>query len=86
MSGEQNKNATLACSSYAALRHGGAPPSRARSQLGLPKRVAFELEQLFRKRCGAGPGGMRPKFARHEQHVRAVLKGGGFPVLPERRR
>ena len=76
---EHTTNTTIASVSYVALRHGGAPPARARAQLGLSPRVGFELEQLFRKRKGRP---LRPRFARDDLHVRAVLRAGGFPVLP----
>jgi len=38
------------------------------------------LEAQFQVRR---PGGerMRPRFARHEKHVAAVLAAGGYPVL-----
>ncbi|HEY8572753.1 hypothetical protein [Phenylobacterium sp.] len=75
-------NTTIASACYAALRHGGAPPVDARAQLGLGRRVAFELELFFHGRFG---GPMRPRFARHHRHVTAVLAEGGFPVMPERR-
>jgi hypothetical protein len=73
----------IAGAAYAALRHGGAPPERARAQLSLGRRQALELEALFRKRSDFP---MRPRFCRHDAHVGAVLAEGGFPVLPERRR
>jgi hypothetical protein len=78
--------ATLASKSYAALRHGGAPPDRARAQLGLKPAVAARLEKMFHAKAGGGADAMKPRFARHAEHVAAVLKAGGFPVLRERRR
>ena len=67
---------------YAALRYSGASPSRAQNELALAPRRADQLEALFRlRRPGKGPDEARPKFARHETHVRAVLKAGGYPVL-----
>jgi hypothetical protein len=77
---------TLTSKSYAALRHGGAPPWLARAQLGLKPRVATRLETLFLARRDGGHDPMRPRFARHAAHVAAVMQQGGFPVLPERRR
>lgn len=77
---------TLTSKSYAALRHGGAPPWRAQAQLGLKARVAVRLEKMFQARRGGSHDPMRPRFARHAAHVAAVLRQGGFPVLPERRR
>jgi hypothetical protein len=76
-------NTTIASAAYAALRQGGAPPAHASAQLGLGRRVSRELETWFRARRG---GAVRPRFARHERHVAAVLAEGGFPALPERRR
>lgn len=39
------------------------------------------LEAWFRRRGGGpGPDAMRPSFARHAAHVRAVLGEGGYPV------
>jgi hypothetical protein len=76
-------SATLASRSYAALRQEGAPPWRARSELGLQAAAAARFERLFQARTGI-PG--KPRFARHRQHVAAVLAEGGYPVLPERRR
>ena len=76
-----------ASASYAALRHGGAPPAHAQAQLGLDRKVGHTLEQLFRSHRGGGVDDpMKPRFARHEAHVRAVLVECEFPVLPERRR
>lgn len=76
-------NTTIASAAYAALRQGGAPPAHASAQLGVGRRVGRELEAWFRTRRG---GIVRPRFARHDRHVEAVLAEGGYPVLPERRR
>lgn len=76
-------NTTMASAAYAALRHGGAPPAHASAQLGLTRRVSRELETWLHARRG---GPQRPRFARDERHLSAVLAQGGFPVLPERRR
>jgi hypothetical protein len=76
-------NTTIASAVYAALRQGGAPPAHASAQLGLDRSIGGELETWFRTRRG---GIVRPRFARHDRHVAAVLAAGGFPVLPERRR
>ena len=75
----------FASASYAACRHGGAPPDIVRVQLELPAETAAELERLFRARPGGGPGLMRPRFARHAAHVEAVMAQGGYPALPARR-
>jgi len=77
---------TLASAAYAALRYQGAPPAGASAALGLAKATAFRLERLFQARPGGGADPMRPRFARHAAHVRAVLGQGGYPTLPERRR
>jgi hypothetical protein len=79
---EQNTN-IIAGAAYAALRHGGAPPERARAQLSLGRGQAIKLEALFRRRRDFP---MRPRFCRHDLHVEAALAQGGCPVLPERRR
>jgi hypothetical protein len=76
----------LASASYAALRYEGAPPPRAQAALDLSPAAAARLERLFQARPGGGTDPMRPRFARHSAHVRAVLAQGGFPVLPERPR
>jgi hypothetical protein len=68
------------------LRHGGCPPGAARAQLGLTASVATRLERLFQRKPGGGPDPMRPRFARHEAHVAAVMAHGGYRNLPERRR
>ncbi len=74
----------LASASYAACRFGGAPPDIAQVQLALPAETATELERLFRARPGGGAHAMRPRFARHEAHVEAVIAMGGYPALAER--
>ena len=76
----------LASASYAACRHGGAPPDLVRVELELPPEIAARLERLFRARSGGGVDAMRPAFARHEAHVRAVMAQGGYPVLADRGR
>ena len=76
----------LASASYAVLRYEGVPPPRVRATLGLPEETAARLERLFQARPGGGTDPMRPRFARHAAHVRAVGAEGGYPVLGERRR
>ena len=71
----------LARASYAVSRRGGRPPELARAELGLPAEVAAGLERLFRSLGGGGPDPMRPRFARHRAHVRAVLAQGGYPAI-----
>ena len=67
---------------YAVLRHGGASQARARAELALSGAKAQALEALFRVRPpGRGMDAMRPRFARHAEHVAAVTAAGGFPVL-----
>ena len=75
----------LASASYAACCFGGAPPDIVRVQLELPAETAVELERLFRARPGGGAHAMRPRFARHEAHLQAVMAEGGYPALAERR-
>jgi hypothetical protein len=77
---------SLAGASYAVCRHGGAPPELVRVELELPAEAAARLERLFRARAGGSGDAMRPRYARHEAHVRAVNDQGGYPVLTERRR
>lgn len=68
---------------YAALRHGGASQTRARAELALSAESAAALEARFRiRRPGQGADAMRPRFARHQAHVAAVLAQGGYPVIP----
>jgi hypothetical protein len=85
---EQITRTTSASIGYAALRHGGAPAWRAAAELGLEPTRAKRLEQLFRAaRSGEGPDDpMRPRYARNGRHVADVLREGGFPVLPGRKR
>ena len=71
----------FASASYAALRHEGFSPPRVRAELGLAEGRARKLERLFQARPGGGTDPMRPRFARHGMHVRAVAAAGGFPVL-----
>ena len=78
MEREQNTNPIVASAAYAALRQGGAPPDHARAQLGLRPPVAAALETCFLARQGAA--------ARHEPHVRDVLRAGGFPDCGRRQR
>jgi hypothetical protein len=68
--------------SYAALRWGGASQERARLELGLTPGRAQQLEALFGvRRPGRDGSPMRPRFARHEGHVAAVMAAGGCPAL-----
>jgi len=68
--------------SYNVLRRGGASQGRACAELGVSSGRGQALEALFRGlRGGRGPDAMRPRFARHEPHVAAVLAAGGYPVL-----
>lgn len=67
---------------YAALRHGGASQARARAELAIGDDQAVWLEGIFRRAPpGRGMDAMRPRYARHAQHVAAVLALGGFPAL-----
>ena len=43
--------------------------------------TANRFEQLFQRRPRGGQDPMRPRFARHEAHVAAVMAAGGYPVL-----
>lgn len=67
---------------YAALRHGGASQGRARAELAIGDDQAVWLEGVFRRAPpGRGMDAMRPRFARHDQHVEAASAAGGFPAL-----
>jgi hypothetical protein len=71
---------------YAALRQIGTPAGRAMTELGLGVRLARRMEASFRARTHRGGGDLQlPKFARHEEHVAAVLAEGGFCAFSERR-
>lgn len=77
----KSPSSTLASASYAASRHGGTPPDLVRIELDLPAATAARLERLFRAKPGGGADAMRPRFARHSAHVRAVIAEGGYPIL-----
>jgi hypothetical protein len=77
---------SLAGASYAVCRHGGAPPDLVRVELDLPAEAAARLERLFRARPGSSGDAMRPRYARHDAHVRAINDQGGYPVLTGRER
>lgn len=69
-------------STYAALRYGGASQARARAELAITPDHARKLEAVFNvPRPGKLMDRMRPRFARHEAHVSAVLAGGGYPAI-----
>ena len=87
MSREQTQHHINASAGYAALRHGGAPASRAAAELRLDTARALRLEQMFQARRGGGPDDpMKPRYARNGRHVADVLLEGGFPVLPAKKR
>ena len=77
------RKSTLASRSYAALRYEGMPPPGACAVLGLAQATADQLERLFLANPGGGDDPMRPRFARHDQHVNAVVAEGGYPVMPD---
>lgn len=71
---------------YEALRRGGASRSLAQRDLRLSSLAAARLEAAFQGRAARGGGDSAlPRFARHAQHVAAVMAEGGFPALSERR-
>jgi hypothetical protein len=71
---------------YAALRQIGTPAGRAMTELGLELRQARRMEASFRAKTQRGGGDIQlPKFARHGEHVAAVLAEGGFCAFSERR-
>ncbi len=69
-------------STYAALRYGGASQARAQAELAIPPDQARQMEAIFHvPRPGKQLDRMRPRFARHGEHVAAVRATGGYPVL-----
>lgn len=70
---------------YAALRQSGTPPDRARRLLNLQGVAAGQLEAGFKARLKQPSEHERPRFARDEVHVAAVLAQGGFCALSETR-
>lgn len=69
-------------STYAALRYGGASQTRAQAELAISAGEALALERIFRVvRPGKMLDRMRPRFARHDEHVAAVLAAGGYAAL-----
>ena len=70
--------------SYVVCRLGGAPPETAQNELGLTPKTVARLERLFQRRPGGGADAMKPRFARHDQHVTSAMALGGFPGLARR--
>lgn len=71
---------------YAALRQTGTSLARATAELGLSPSAAKRFERAFRARAARGDGdSQRPRFARHDAHVAAVMSQGGFCAFSERR-
>ena len=69
-------------STYSALRYGGASQDRARAELAITPGHARQLEAIFNvPRPGKLMDRMRPRFARHDGHVAAVLAAGGYPAI-----
>lgn len=68
--------------SYSALRQGDAPPSRAAIELDVDAR---QIRTLERRLACPILGSGRPRFARHAEHVAAVHRAGGYPVLRKAR-
>lgn len=69
-------------STYAALRYGGASRSRAQAELAITAGQAGRLETAFNAtRPGKMLDRMRPRYARHDEHVAAVLVAGGYAAL-----
>lgn len=69
---------------YAALRQMGTSLIRAQVELGLTTGEAQRLERSFRASVGVGDIQL-PRFARHDAHVAAVMREGGFCAFSERR-
>jgi len=70
--------ANIEAINYSVLRFGGASMGRACAELGVNSGRGLLLEAQFRRRDAEA---VRPRYARHARHVRAVLAAGGFPVL-----
>jgi hypothetical protein len=71
---------------YAVLRQTGSSPRRAAEQLQLSGESPQRLERAFQARRALGEGDRQlPRFARHDEHVDAVLAEGGFWAFSERR-
>ena len=86
-SSSQTDRPAVTTGAYEALRRGGGDPAAVRRQLGREAAAAARLEAAFRARAARGVGDAHlPKFARHAQHVAAVMGEGGFPALSERRK
>lgn len=59
---------------------------RAQVELGLTAGQAQRLERAFRVKLASGVGDIQlPRFARHDAHVAAVMREGGFCAFSERR-
>jgi hypothetical protein len=57
------------------------------TQLDIPypsaaSKAVAGVRQAFRAQPGDATDRTTPRFARHDQHVRAALAAGGFPVMP----
>lgn len=71
---------------YAALRQTGTSPVRAQVELGLTAGQARRMEKAFRVKNASGVGDIQlPRFARHDAHVAAAMREGGFCAFSERR-
>jgi hypothetical protein len=59
---------------------------RAEVELGLTGGQARRMEKAFRLKAASGVGDIQlPRFARHDAHVAAVMREGGFCAFSERR-
>ena len=59
---------------------------RAQVELGLQVGAARRMERAFRLKAASGAGDIQlPRFARHDAHVAAVMRQGGFCAFSERR-
>jgi len=71
---------------YAALRQTGTQAARARVELELSQTVAEGMERLLQIRTARGAGDKQlPRFARHDAHVAAAMRAGGFWAFSEKR-
>ena len=67
---------------YDVLRYGGASVTRACAEMGVSSGRSIQMEAIFQvRRPGSGTDAMRPRFARHCTHVKAVCAAGGYPKI-----
>lgn len=83
--GDAPKTPVPSLGDYANLRRGGSSAAQAGALLCMGAKTRAHMERAFRGQVARGAGEAQPRFARHDRHVAAVMKAGGFPALTERR-